>query len=302
MKTIKKTIVSALVLLPFFSTSAFAMAYPRSEGFSDHIVSVNYNPENVTLVRVKVGVVTLIQLQNGETVTGSNSGVGVGDINAWGLAVRGNNIFIKPKTLNPTTNLVITTNKNRTYTFLLEDTKSNINDTYVLKFNYPITKAEKMAMLRKKQAEISENRVIAEKEKIKLYQVQYHQAQAQMLLNAENKYKNSLPCSNGNNVNWQYLKWGDQSLSPIAVWDNGQFTCFDFPQGEELPLIYSVNKNGSESLLNTFIDHNITVVHSVHTQYRLRIGKLVMGIETNHLKPVGNNTNSMISGYHRVIK
>lgn len=264
-------LTAALALTPL--SNVYAMSYPHSKGFSQHIREVNYNPDNVVKVNVKVGVVTLIKLQENERITGKNndaSGIGIGNIAAWELAVRGNNIFIKPKTNNPTTNLIVTTNKGRTYTFLLIPAKTA---TYVLNFKYKI-----------------DPNVILQNKKI-----------AQ--LNIEKKKRNdAIPCST-NKINFIYHKWGNQELSPNAVWDDGQFTCFAFPASHELPLIYAVNSDGSESLLNTYIKNNITVVHSVNNEYRLRVGDSVLGIESKTIKPKDfSSVDTTIDGYKRVIK
>ena len=252
------------------SINATAMAYPKSKGFSKNIQTVEYNEDNVVRLGIKTGVVTLIKLESGETISGKEAAVGIGNITAWDLAVRGNNVFIKPKLNNPTTNLILTTNKGRTYTFLLVPRKTA---TYKLDFTYPETKMQ----------------VVKRVKKIRLE----HEAKVQA---------NRTPCMTSNRINYHYFKQGNNNLAPNAVWDDGKFTCFAFPANKELPLIYSVNDDKSESLLNTSIKNNITVVHSIHSQYRLRAGTDVLGIETSNIKPQQFSTKATtLPQYKRVI-
>jgi len=268
---IKNKIIFILSFFVYINT-ANAISYPKSAGFSNRIKVVNYNPSNETLLNVKVGTVSLIQFQKGEFVIDKDdsSGIGMGNTLAWDLGVRGNNIFLKPKINNPETNLIITTNKNRTYSFLLKPSKY---PTWILRFNYLKTKKEKL-----KEQQLA----IYKKER--------------------NKILNLTPCSNGKR-NFTYYKWGDNNLAPDTVWDDGQFTCFSFSKNTELPLIYKVNHDKTESLLNTYIKNNITIVHSVNKEYRIRLGKEVLGIETPKLKIKNFSTsNTSIDHYKRVIK
>lgn len=128
-----------LLSLPLVSS---ASTLPISRGYDARVKKVDYNPKDVFKVFVKIGVSSLIQLEENETVIGDTSGIGLGDADAWGFAVRGNNIFLKPVAEQPDTNMIITTDKGRTYAFDLVTTR--YNPTYILKMDYPITYKQKM--------------------------------------------------------------------------------------------------------------------------------------------------------------
>ncbi|EGU31280.1 conjugal transfer outer membrane protein TraH [Vibrio ichthyoenteri ATCC 700023] len=127
----------------FFSTAlisfnAASAATPNSQGFDPRVQEVLYNPKTVINVSTSIGRATLIQLQNGESIMSKElSGMGMGDATAWGLSVRGNNIFLKPTAEKPDTNLLIVTDKNRTYSFDLITAKKESLTSYVVKLLYP---------------------------------------------------------------------------------------------------------------------------------------------------------------------
>nr|WP_087019140.1 TrbG/VirB9 family P-type conjugative transfer protein [Thaumasiovibrio subtropicus] len=112
-------------MLSVFSLSVSAIEVPSSRGFDKRVVSTKYNPADVIEIHTKVGKATLIQFEKGEAIIGEATGLGMGDAAAWGFAVRGNSIFLKPVAKNPDTNLIVVTNKGRTYVFDLKTVKRN---------------------------------------------------------------------------------------------------------------------------------------------------------------------------------
>ncbi|UJF17249.1 TrbG/VirB9 family P-type conjugative transfer protein [Vibrio sp. SS-MA-C1-2] len=126
--------IKSLLLLIFVSSSAHTAVTPTPDFFDNRITMTTYNPSDVMLVRAAVGVTTLIQFESGEHISSSSSGIGIGDSEAWGIDVRGHNIFLKPIAASPETNLIVTTNKNRTYSFQLSLSRK---PHYVVKIEYP---------------------------------------------------------------------------------------------------------------------------------------------------------------------
>jgi len=122
-KRIKRHLVLPLLVSLPLSLPLSATVIPESQTFDNRVTRVNYNPSDVIKVRIKAGTSTLIQLQQGETIQSQDGGIGVGDLAAWGVDVKANNIFIKPIAKEPDTNLLITTNKGRTYAFELASSK-----------------------------------------------------------------------------------------------------------------------------------------------------------------------------------
>lgn len=233
-----------LMVLSLITPLANAAINPISQGYDSRIQKVAYNPSNVINIYTRVGEASLIQLEKGEHLASKQlSGIGMGDAGAWGLQVRGNNIFLKPKVVHPDTNLLIVSDKNRTYSFDLKTARNKNQVSYVVKLTYP------------------------DNDKIR----------------KSTKY---IPCSNGR-MNFKYYKWGDNSLSPQYMWDDGQFTCLKFTKNTELPVIYRYSNTNGESLVNYHMDNDVMVIHSVNDNYRLRLGNKVLGLKTDYLNPKG---------------
>ncbi len=113
--------------------SVVAKVTPKTEGYDKRIATVQYNPKDVIVIHTKMGTTTLIQLDENETISQSDSGLGIGDAKAWGFSVRGNNIFLKPTAKNPDTNLTIVSDKGRTYSF---DLVTRWRPHYIVKLEY----------------------------------------------------------------------------------------------------------------------------------------------------------------------
>lgn len=102
------------------------------------------------------------------------------------------------------------------------------------------------------------------------------------------------PCQ-GATLNYRYFVQGeaqDKKLFPVEAWDNGTFTCFRFPIGSDLPVIFKKLPDGKEGLVNSHIENDYVVVHEINDEYRIRLGDLVVGVKTDRLKarPTFNGT------------
>ncbi|MBS0044838.1 TrbG/VirB9 family P-type conjugative transfer protein [Shewanella sp. M16] len=130
-----RILIALIFLIP--SCSAFAAVSPKNQGYDDRIALIKYNPKDVIIINTKVGTATLIQLDNGETISKDSAGLGIGDAKAWGFSVRGNNIFLKPTAKKPDTNLTVVSDKGRTYSF---DLVSSYSPHYIVKMEYEAVK------------------------------------------------------------------------------------------------------------------------------------------------------------------
>ncbi|WP_150137807.1 TrbG/VirB9 family P-type conjugative transfer protein [Candidatus Enterovibrio escicola] len=230
------------LLLCIACVSVQAAITPKSQPFDSRITLTKYNPENVIRVRTKIGISTLIQFEQGEHISAPDSGMGIGDAQAWGIDVRGNNVFLKPIAEKPETNLIITTNKGRTYSFQLVTSKS---PHYIIKLAYDKPKTGK-----------------------------------------DKKF--DIPCFDGN-ANFRYGKWGDEALAPKYMWDDGRFTCLKFTKNDELPVAYQVASDSSESLINYHFEKDTMILHGISKEFRLRLGKQVLGLRSDAAISSGYN-------------
>lgn len=253
--------LTALLLMGLLPAVSGAVSVPKGSAKDGRIQTVVYNPDDVIHVHARIGEAVLIQLEDGELLTGDTSGLGMGDTEAWNLAVRGNNLYMKPVASAPATNMLITTNKKRTYAFDLSLTgKKNgkyvQKPTYLLRFVYPDTAEYKARAEAQKQAKALE--------KIK-----------------GTRHRSSVQ------YNYNYWGKGNKALAPTAAYDNGRFTYFSFDNGRELPLIYKVMADGTEMLLNSHVEGDTVVIHETAKYFVLRLGKSVLGLENRSFDEQG---------------
>ena len=234
--------------LAAFLLPTLAFADPR-------IRTEDYSNQKVYPIYAQVGRAAMVQLADGEFLDTQSSLTGMGDALAWKLAVRGNNIIFKPVEEKPVTNLIVVSNK-RTYAFDLKLASNKQPPTYILRFRYP----EEIRQARAAKAA-------------------KHQAAAQALQQAGGVQ------AMGDNRN--YWGYGDKTLAPTAMWDNGRFTYFRFNNGRTLPVIYRINADGSESLTDSHTEGDTTVVHETAAKFILRSGKSVLGIENRSYNATG---------------
>ncbi len=133
----KKTLLITGLVAGLSFQTAFAAVNPNRSPYDKRIQSINHNPYDVVVVRAKVGYATLVQLEEGETVDVANpvnEGLVTGYGKAWGVKVRGNNIFFKPTKPQPSTNLLMVSNKKRRYSLDLKMADQNHPPTFVLEF------------------------------------------------------------------------------------------------------------------------------------------------------------------------
>ena len=77
----------------------------------------------------------------------------------------------------------------------------------------------------------------------------------------------------GPNFNLDYKMSGSKNLQPLHVFDDGQFTYFEFDSHRELPAIFVVGSDGKESLVNYRVEGQYVVVERLGDFYTMRIGK-----------------------------
>lgn len=262
-----KPFIAVACLAAAISTSmvAHGASQPRATEFDKRIQYIMYNPDDVVVIRTRTGESTLIQLEADEYLVNlPTGGLSMGDTGAWTIGVRGNNIFLKPKGPFPDTNINLVTNK-RTYAIALVEEKSKTAAVaWQVRFRYP---AEPVRIAG------GVNRVHEERG----------------------------PCSDGpKNLNW--FKYGDQSLSPTEVWDDGRFTCMRFPTSKALPVPYRYTPDNDlkEALVNFNFKDDVMVIQDVPEEFRLRLGNKVLGIKTDTVRSAPYNRNNTTTGEVRV--
>jgi type IV secretion system protein VirB9 len=97
---------------------------------------------------------------------------------------------------------------------------------------------------------------------------------------------------------------GSTDLQPSEISDNGQFTVMRFPGNHEIPAIYLVRPDGSETLVPFDVRDEFVVVHMVAAQLRLRRNREVLCIYNQAPTPYGVDpgTNTASSHVERTIQ
>jgi len=269
----KKLVLLVMLSLPL--AGSYALETPKP-GVNDRRVRyVDYNPGEVVKLVGHFGYQINIVFAEGETVL--PKGVYMGDRKAWSFATLGNNVFIQPSEENGQTNMTILTNR-RSYTFDLTShwSKKNRSDTddmyFQVNFRYPKEEAAKVAAAA--AAAIEKQRV--DKKLAATYET----------------------------TNTNYTVQGSDDVTPDDVSDDGTFTKMTFRGNRPIPVIYLVNADGSESLVDRTVEGRTIVIHATAKKFVLRKGNSVACVFNESYDPVGreNSTGTTIPGIERTIK
>jgi len=275
-----------------------ARAAPATESHATdpRLREVVYDPHAVVTVPVKRGVVTLVVLDADEAITEVAAGLG-GDCSkaeaAWCIAAQpgGRNLFVKAKsTASAANNLAVVTDR-RTHSFrfvVLADAEPKA-PVYRLVIKAPLVRSAAPAGLALRGAgplvalpvappAPSPQEVIAER------------------LQAKPRVQNTnYSIAEGN---------GSQDIVPTLVYDDGRFTYFRFPGNGQVPAVFHVLGDGSETLVNARMEDDLLVVDRVSRRLMLRAGSAVVGVwnEAFDLDGVPPGGGTTVPGVQRVLK
>ncbi len=97
---------------------------------------------------------------------------------------------------------------------------------------------------------------------------------------------------------------GSQDIVPTLVYDDGRFTYLRFPGNREVPAVFHVLGDGSETLVNARMEDDLLVVDRVSRRLMLRAGSAVVGLWNEAFdldgRPPGDGTT--VPGVQRVLK
>lgn len=219
---------------------------------------VPYDKNKATLVKAKRGFATHIKLDSNEGITE----VAGGDSSNWSVsATKGNNnIFFSPKSGAHDTNIVVATNK-RNYVFDLHVLNNNSPDKgiWYLAFTYesefvPVAISAVPTLTKEQIAKTEQANIKA--------------------LEAE-----PLPIKN-TQYSMQIMPKSDE-IAPKSAWDDGNFTYLYIPNHREIPAVFRVAADDSETMVNTHMEgdnKDTIVIHGVAKHYVLRLSKQVVGV------------------------
>lgn len=291
--------MNAIVVLPAV-VLAFLVTAAQAQAPDPRLREVAYDAQAVVTVPVRRGVVTHLVLAADEAITDVGAGLG-GDCGkpdaAWCIAAQpgGRNIFVKPKsTANAPNNLAVVTDR-RTHAFRFVvladgDPKPAV---YRLVVRAPAARATAAAPA---AASVPALPPVAA-----LLEVPTPPSPSARELVAERL--KAVPSV----INTDYsVAEGDRSedIVPALIFDDGRFTYLRFPGNREVPAVFQVLGDGSETVVNARMEGDLLVVDRVVRRLMLRSGSAVVGVwndafDIDGVPPVDATT---APGVQRVLK
>lgn len=254
-KTALKLYTALLAVLLFSTSSQPAWATRESRPIQiDHRVrQLIYQPDAVYKYTGHYRYASQIEFARDEEI----KTISMGDSTSWLLNPSGFRLFLKPIEQDATTNMTIITNK-RTYLFELHARETDdIDDkdmVFITRFIYPSGD-------------------------------EGGGGHGQTVSN----YLDSVPSpeSDPGKYNLKYSISGTDAIAPIRIFDDGQFTYFQFRnKNADIPGFFMTDDKGNEALINYRTRGDYIVVERVSKKFTLRHGNEIVCVFNDAWNPV----------------
>jgi type IV secretion system protein VirB9 len=232
-------------MLVLVAQPVLALQAPRPIATDSRIRTVRYSPNEVYQFIGHYGYQSAIEFEADEKI----QTVSIGDSVAWLVNPSGNRLFLKPIEQNALTNMTVISDK-RSYLFELhaEETKDIRDKDMVFSYRFIYPQSDASAL-------------------------DYSQAESIPDFEKEpEKY------------NFSYSIRGSNTIEPIRIFDDGEFTYFEFrDKNAEIPAFFRVDSTGSEELINFRKRGNYIVVERVASRFTLRRGADIICVYNDKL-------------------
>src|SRR5579863_9984338 len=234
----KKTI-GVTLLLTCFALQSRAETLPAGGHTDPRIRTVLYSADEVYRLYGYVGFHVDLEFEADETFEALSGG----DLEGLTYSAHGNVLTLKPKVASTEMNLAVTTNKRRYYFDYSVSTRRPdplIGPVmYAVRFSYPPAHPTGDGLTDEQRIERGLARA------------------------RQNRPHNS-----------DYWFCGNRAVKPTAASDDGVQTRLTFAARSELPALFLMNDDGTESLLNFSIDQGDVLIHRVAPKFIVRRGRL----------------------------
>ena len=253
---------------------------------------VFYDPQAVVTVFVKRGVVTDIVLDANEAITDVASGLGADCAkpdSSWCVAAQpgGRHLFVKPKTTAgaPNNIAVVTDRRTHSFRFVVVADRDVRQPVYRLSVKVaappppPLSPPSlPIAALVIDPAPLSPAELVKER-----------------LTAAPQPVNSSYSIAEGK---------GSEDIVPTLVFDDGRFTYLKFPKNREVPAVFHVLPDGSETVVNARMEGDLLVADRVSRRLMLRAGSAVVGVwnDAFDVDGVAPSNGTTVSGVDRTLK
>lgn len=240
----RKKLITALIFT-FFSIAianhAHAVQQSHEIAADSRVRTFVYDPNEVFIFTGHYRYQSSIELSPEETI----QSVSVGDSFGWQIVPSGSRIFLKPTEPDATTNMTVITDQ-RIYLFELHaEEAEGIRDNemvFSVRFSYPDEGGVTNSVTEFAKEEIPDL--------------------------SDDVLKTDME-----NYNFNYTVTGSHLISPVKIFDDGEFTYIEFKdKNADVPAIFMVDGFGSESVINYRAAGNYIVIERVASQYTLRHG------------------------------
>lgn len=288
-------LVLPLVLVPLTLAHLHAFAAQPNDKADPRLREVVYDANAVVTVPVKRGMVTLVEFDKGEVITEVAVGQG-GDCSkpdtAWCVAAQpgGRHLYVKAKSAAEAPNnlAVITDRRSHTLRFVVLSDSDRQPPVYRLAIRSPKPAGATPSPADRELAALASLPPIPPPPTAQQIVAERLAAKATVL-------------------NTQYALAegvGSADIVPTLVYDDGRFTYLRFPGNREVPAVFHVLGDGSETLVNARMEDDTLVVDRVSRRLILRAGSAVVGIwnEAFDLEGSPAKGSTTVPGVQRVLK
>lgn len=263
-KLIRLITVFTFLFCLFSVEKSYAVERSVPISADSRIRNITYRPNTVFAYTGYYGYQARIDLDPNEKIFT----ISVGDSTRWRIQPVGTRLFIKPIEFDATTNMTIITDKRIYYFELYAEEADSINDpnlVWATRFVYPDDVKDPL------------------KSAFMQFEYPEEEAEEEVTKDGKDKIKQGKkpevpdPIINAESLNFNYSIKGTKSISPIEVFDDGQFTYLKFRDiNADVPAIFQVMPNGQEALVNFRIKKGYTIIENVTSQFTLRHGDRVV--------------------------
>lgn len=288
----RNTLTFAAAWLIVASLAAPSGRAAAQDAADPRLREVYYDPQSVVTVFVKRGVVTDIVLDPNEAITDVASGLGADCTkpdSSWCVAAQpgGRHLFVKPKSTAgaPNNIAVVTDRRTHSFRFVVLSDRDVRQPVYRLsvKVAAPLPPPSPppslpIAALLVDPAALSPAELVKER-----------------LTAAPQPVNSSYSIAEGKN---------SQDIVPTLVFDDGRFTYLKFPNNREVPAVFHVLPDGSETVVNARMEGDLLVADRVSRRLMLRAGSAVVGVwnDAFDLDGVAPRNGTTVSGVDRALK
>lgn len=233
-----RLLMMALLGVVMWGQEAAALQEPRPVATDDRIKTVRYNANEIYKFTGFYHYQSVIEFGEGEEI----QTVSIGDSIAWQLTPQGNKLFIKPIEQDALTNMTVITSRGMYHFELHASETDSIRDKnliFVLRFIYPDDTGGLSNFSTGGVPDFTDPET---------YQ----------------------------RLNFKYSVAGTEFNAPVRVFDDGEFTYFQFRnKNAEVPAFYYVDPDGSEGIINYRTKGDYIVIERVAPVFTLRNGPYV---------------------------